>query len=525
MIKQVMRNQYGNILDIQFAALAYRDEVEDGIPSEICRFTRDAGCIASFFGRIEAKGGGDTAEDWAAALNQMLKLDWRDNSTKLIIWMADAPSHGDRYTGGLVDDNHSYLEYQLEPLVIRLAKGRVVFQGVDMGAAATTFREIQKIYIRNGGISLTYEKFVSGNTDVVARIGQFLQQQTMIAVEQTVMQMPTPMSVSPGRSTSAMNLKPPQQSLGTDGPQMTGILSSLTSSYSSFNKLSDHGGTATIYFATRNSDYQRVAIKHMQLPNEKERRHFNREVDALKQFSSHPYCLTFIASSIVGNEGIIITSFIPNGDLETGLKRELHGDQDGRWPTIKSKNAFRLASTLKHVHSRKFLHGDIKPFNIFLDINNEAILGDWGLAKDLSSRLASVGEELLTTVCGTVYFMAPELQSNDEIYDQSVDVFAWGVLIYAMFAKGVPLFKLFDDGKIPETSLTVGRKIMQGRRYRYLNDIPPAWWTLICRCWDQSPACRPSMAEIVDLLKASPSSYLFPGTDEQQLREYARTIS
>ena len=38
--------------------------------------------------------GGDTPEAVADALQQVLKLDWRADSTKVCVFIADAPPHG-----------------------------------------------------------------------------------------------------------------------------------------------------------------------------------------------------------------------------------------------------------------------------------------------------------------------------------------------------------------------------------------------------------------------------------------------
>jgi hypothetical protein len=120
--------------------------------------------------------------------------------------------------------------------------------------------------------------------------------------------------------------------------------------------------------------------------------------------------------------------------------------------------------------------------------------------------------------------MAPELFGDDDSYDYAVDVFAWAILVYAMFAKGESLAKLFDDGRIPRTSQAMMKKIRVGTRYRHLPEIPPAWWSLITQCWSYVPSSRPSIASIVDVMTSNPAAYMFPGTNEQQLREYVRTI-
>lgn len=51
----------------------------------------------------------------------------------------------------------------------------------------------------------------------------------------------------------------------------------------------------------------------------------------------------------------------------------------------------------------KIIHRDIKPGNIFLDAKNNVKLGDFGLARKLSSE-----SEYAETYVGTPYYMSPE---------------------------------------------------------------------------------------------------------------------
>jgi serine/threonine protein kinase len=371
---------------------------------------------------------------------------------------------------------------------------------------------------------MAYEQFVVSGSNAIATIGALLQQKTMMAVQETVMQTAVSVGSSLRRSASVLRMRPISPALSNPGPPMSNIWTVLAQDYINIQTLSSNGGQSTVYEAWRRQDSFRVVIKHMNLPTEAERKYFNREVDALRQFSNHPYCLQYCASSIVGNEGVIITPFMPNRDLNAALNREAAQDQDGSWPTIKSKIAFRLAATIKYIHGRGFVHRDIKPMNVFLNSDFEPVLGDWGLARNLSGFSVGGVQEAPTFAFGTPYFMAPELYGDNDDYSYEVDVFAWGILIYAMFAAGESLAKLFDDGQIPRSSEQAMQKIQRGTRYKYLTGIPSAWWILIQQCWNGTPSFRPTMAAIVDSLTRNPSAYMFPGTNEQQLREFARTL-
>ena len=64
-------------------------------------------------------------------------------------------------------------------------------------------------------------------------------------------------------------------------------------------------------------------------------------------------------------------------------------------------------------------------------------LGDFGISKELDNGLAS-------TMCGTPYFMPPEV-CKGQSYDDKADVWAMGVIIYEL----ITLKKPFDGNDIP----------------------------------------------------------------------------
>lgn len=64
----------------------------------------------------------------------------------------------------------------------------------------------------------------------------------------------------------------------------------------------------------------------------------------------------------------------------------------------------QLASALAFVHANDILHRDIKSQNVFLTTAGMVKLGDFGIAKVLSSA-----SQLAQTMVGTPYNLSPEL--------------------------------------------------------------------------------------------------------------------
>jgi serine/threonine protein kinase len=127
----------------------------------------------------------------------------------------------------------------------------------------------------------------------------------------------------------------------------------------------------------------------------------------------------------------------------------------------------------------------------------------------------------MTMEIGAPLFMAPELYSEEETYDYSVDVFAFAVLICALFEQPNEM----DDGnRPPRTPQMLMRRVSSGARWRRPKGISDGLWQLVTECWRQNPAERPTFSEIVDRLKGS-VDLTFPGTDLSAYKEFQDRLS
>ena len=72
----------------------------------------------------------------------------------------------------------------------------------------------------------------------------------------------------------------------------------------------------------------------------------------------------------------------------------------------------KLFSAIAHLHKLNIAHRDIKPENIMLSDDDEIKLIDFGLSKQQARK----GKKMLKTVCGTPYYIAPEVLQEQK-YD------------------------------------------------------------------------------------------------------------
>jgi len=81
---------------------------------------------------------------------------------------------------------------------------------------------------------------------------------------------------------------------------------------------------------------------------------------------------------------------------------------------------------LKHIHSKKILHRDLKSQNIFLTKDNQAKLGDFGISKVLEST-----HDFAQTSLGTPFYLSPEVCMG-QCYDYKSDVWMLGCILYEL---------------------------------------------------------------------------------------------
>ena len=109
---------------------------------------------------------------------------------------------------------------------------------------------------------------------------------------------------------------------------------------------------------------------------------------------------------------------------------------------FEEKEAFKyfiqVCSAIYFLHENGYAHRDLKPENLLLDDKGNLKLCDFGWCVDVSS-----GER--ATFCGTYEYMAPEIVKEIP-YDQSIDIWSLGVLLYELI-HGYSPFRAVEDQK------------------------------------------------------------------------------
>lgn len=140
----------------------------------------------------------------------------------------------------------------------------------------------------------------------------------------------------------------------------------------------------------------------------------------------------------------------------------------------------QIGAGLTAMHNQGLIHRDLKPSNVLITSDGHVKVLDFGL-----SRLHTPDEEVLTRV-GTFKYLAPEILL-EESYDEKVDAWSFGVLLYELAFKKAP----FEGGTIA----TYGKDVLRvnsGEEKlsdRFPKDIDPVFrdllGKLICRVEDR----------------------------------------
>uniref|UniRef100_A0A7R9VE76 Protein kinase domain-containing protein n=1 Tax=Chlamydomonas euryale TaxID=1486919 RepID=A0A7R9VE76_9CHLO len=217
------------------------------------------------------------------------------------------------------------------------------------------------------------------------------------------------------------------------------------------------------------------------------------EVQALIDVSQHPNVVRFIGLCI--DPPRIVTEYYPLGSMFDLLCKARQGDhyviRQLSWAR-RLQMLHNIAAGMAYLHSRSYVHGDLRSPNVFVGLDGHVKIGDFGFA-----RLLGDHESAETNRTSNPRWLAPEVL-KEGCSSRAADVFSFAIIMWEMLTWQIPYTGYFslqvafnhfrDDFRPdipPDTELPVSKSV----------NLEP-FKALMNECWHQVPDQRPTFSVV-----------------------------
>lgn len=211
---------------------------------------------------------------------------------------------------------------------------------------------------------------------------------------------------------------------------------------------------------------------------------FLEEAAVLKEYD-HPNIVTLIG--VVSEKPIyIILELCLGGELLAALRK----NKELTVPHC-IKMSSEAAEGMAYLHSKLCIHRDLAARNCLVTSDGVVKISDFGM-----SRLTASADDVYTvdTTAQTIpiRWTAPEALSGDRTYSLATDVWAFAVLMWEIFSKGMQPYPGMTNAQVRDLVVTTTERMRSPR------GCPAEVYQLMTECWAKAEAERPQMRAVAD---------------------------
>lgn len=215
-----------------------------------------------------------------------------------------------------------------------------------------------------------------------------------------------------------------------------------------------NGGLGRVWLARDNDLAREVALKEIK-PESASRdavRRLIKEAQITGQLQ-HPNIVP-VYEVHRGERPFYTMKLVKGETLAAAIVRHHQAQQAGRVDPLSMPRLIgvfvNVCDAIAYAHSRGIVHRDLKPHNVVLGDYGEAIVLDWGLARQIGTEdeeaaPVSITEDAWTVATrigatlGTPAYMAPEqAQGRIDLIDQRTDIYGLGAILFELLTGHAP---------------------------------------------------------------------------------------
>ncbi|XP_054813280.1 proline-rich receptor-like protein kinase PERK3 [Prosopis cineraria] len=193
-------------------------------------------------------------------------------------------------------------------------------------------------------------------------------------------------------------------------------LCKATQGFSQKNFISE-GGFGAVYKADLSG--MRIAVKKLNNESAQGEKEFKSEVNLLCK-ATHDNVVLLLGSCSEGKHRLLVYEYVCDGSLDQHISR--HSRSPLNWEE-RIKVAIGVAKGLLYLHKNNIIHRDVRANNILITHDRQALLGDFGLARNQHED--SIHS---TEVIASFGYLAPEYAEYGKV-SAKIDVYSFGVVL------------------------------------------------------------------------------------------------